>query len=456
MVRLASVLLLSAVCACGQEMCRNGLFADDQKDLRPARVGGSAPAALYKDSTKGCPQKGPECRTTSALAPGTEVLVSKINGGFACVWQSHDVVGWLPAAAVGPAVAFDRNPPLSSWGGEWRFFDNSVTITPAPDGRRLHVAGQAFWHGINSTHDGSIEFDAAPSANHLSDRDKDSGCEVQMTLVGRRLIVSDNRRCGGMNVTFAGVYEPAPPPFQTQAASSLRYGRNNNGEDTVDITNTTFELAQVTGGTRLILSKTHSEHNVIDSEGNEPKITVEAWPLGVNPKEKPLYRIALDGNDAAVAGNALLVFDRTQEAPFWSVYHLDSGKPFFDTHARLLHFSITPVVQTDRYAGLEISNDDTKDARLKGRGAVGLLTYASPERIIRQAVISCDDPGRAAVLHSLADTSFELAWENHSIRVVLTPFQKPAVVIMIPVAGDDLDVGRARIPAGLRVTPIKP
>jgi hypothetical protein len=378
------------------------------------------------------------------LLPGAEVLVSKVRNGFACVWQSHDAVGWVSAALVDVAVPFDSNPPLSAWAGDWKFFDNHVEIAVAPDGRRLQVTGHAFWHGMSTTHEGTVEGEAAPAGNHGAFQLAGTKCEVRLALVNRQLAVTDNRVCGGMNVTFSGVYELAHQAFQAQSASTMQYGRTSDGQDTVDIANVRFELAQAGQERRLILRKTHTEHNVIGDEGDDPKITVEAWPLGVNLKEKPLYSVTLDGEDAVTVDDALLVFDRTQEIAWWSVYHLDTGTHFFDTNTPLLRFS-------ERYAGMEISSDDTKDQRLKARGVVGVLTYASEDRLIREALITCDSAERAEVLHSLADTTFELAYAGKAIRITLTPFRTPATVITVPVVNDDLDLAHARMPVGMHV-----
>ncbi len=447
--------LLSGLYAQNENWCRNGLFADDQNEMRPARIAGDGPVSLYQDSTPGCPQKGAACKQADGPAPGTEVLVSKVHNGFACVWQSTDAVGWVPAARVDLSVPFDRNPPLAAWAGDWKYFDNHLQIALTPDGRRLHIGGDAFWHGLNSTHDGSVEGEAVPSGNHLSFQSPQGDCKVRLTLVNHSLAASDNRACGGMNVTFTGIYEPAHEPFQTLSASTLQYGRNSDGQDTVDIANVAFELVQISGERRLILRKTHSEHNVIGDEGDDPKISVEAWPLGVNLREKPLYGVTLTGQDAAAIDDALLVFDRTQEIPWWSVYRLDSGKHFFDTYAPLLRFSITDPEQTERYVGLEVSNDETADKRLKAPGVVGVLTYASGDGVIREALITCDTAARAEALHSLADTTFALAFAGKAVRLTLTPSGAAAAVIIIPLGNDDLDLAHARMPAGVHLAPWK-
>jgi hypothetical protein len=395
--RSAALLLLAALCAPAQDLCRNGIFADDQPGLLLARA---------------------------IAGPATELIVSKIVNGRACVWQSHDKVGWMPAASLDLNVPYDRNPPPSAWAGDWKFFDNHLVISAGSAG--LHLDGHAFWHGIGSDHTGQAAGDAVPVANRLVLKQAD--CELRTTLLNRRLVATDNRKCGGGNVTFSGVYELSAAPFETQATSTLKYGRTSDGADTVDIVNVTWDWAQ-----RLVLRKTHVEHNVIGDQGNEPTIKVEAWPLGVNPREKPLYSITLDGQDAVVVDDALLVFDRTQETPWWSVYRLDTGQPFFNTFAPLLH------LPEERYAGLEIPEGEAGTL-------VGTLTYASQDRIIRQLRITCDTASRAAELRSFAENTFELAAAGPAIRIKIS-----ATVFTVPIANDNLDPAHARLPAGLHL-----
>jgi hypothetical protein len=453
MVRTLLLLFLATLSASGQDVCRNGLFTQDQKDLQLARVTGSDRAVFLQDSTAGCPQKGAACRKNESAAPGAELIVSKVRDGFACAWQTLDAMGWLPVSRLDFNGAFERNPPVATWVGDWKFFDNHLVISLLPDGRRLHVKGAAFWHGLSTTHEGAVTADGAPSGNGVVL--SEGGCELRLTLIGGRIAAADNNACGGANVRFTGVYEAPRPAFEARSVSSMKYGHNSDGQETVDITNVSFELAQTAAERRLILRKTHTENNAVDDMGNEPKITVEAWPLGIDLKEKPLYSITLDGQDAGVVDNALLVVDRTQETPWWSVYHLADGKPFFDTFAPLVRFSLTQVVQTERYAGLQIPEDDVADKRLKAPAVIGVLTYADEDRVRREALITAENVERAQVLRSFADTTFQLAAANQTIRITLTPFDpsghSPAAVITVPVVNDDLDLAHARLPVGIHL-----
>src|SRR5205809_448722 len=81
----------------------------------------------------------------------------------------------------------------------------------------------------------------------------------------------------------------------------------------------------------------------------------------------------------------------TDELAWWSVYGLGDGRPMFDSHVPVLSFSITGEVETLRYTGLAVPPDDVADPRLAEPNVVGLVSYASAEKVIRQALITCDD-----------------------------------------------------------------
>ena len=74
----------------------------------------------------------------------------------------------------------------------------------------LRVNGQAYWFGAvvkgeRVVHEGAVEGEARTNENRL--HITEGGCEVDLSLIGNFLNVQDNRECGGMNVTFAGVWQ---------------------------------------------------------------------------------------------------------------------------------------------------------------------------------------------------------------------------------------------------------
>ena len=170
-------------------------------------------------------------------------------------------------------------------------------------------------------------------------------------------------------------------------------------------------------------------------------------------KQKPLYSVTAAGLDPrTVNGEVFTIALGLEGVEWWSVHRLSNGQRLFETYTPLVWFSISRETQTLRYVGLEIPPDDTKDARLKAPNVVGVLTYASGERVIREALITCDDPKQAQLLRSYADSNRKVEYAGGAVRVSVSqnyPSPPATVTINVPVARDDLDVARATLPARL-------
>jgi len=256
-------------------------------------------------------------------------------------------------------------------------------------------------------------------------------------------------------------------PFQTQSPASVAYGVNKDGQQTVEITNVAYEVTStaVPGrpqDERLLLRTTTRTKQVVDEIGTEAATTVEAWPLGVDPKQKPLYALKVDGVDCKTVDGALLVVLRgLEDTEWWSVYKLGTGERLFDTYVPLLGFSIRRDIQTMRYVGLEVPEDDAKDPRLRDPHVVAVLTYASGERVMREALITSDDPKQAVMLRSFADASrFVTLLETpaRALKISISqnyPSAPATVALTVPIVHDDLDLARAQMPAHLHVVLFK-
>ena len=213
------------------------------------------------------------------------------------------------------------------------------------------------------------------------------------------------------------------PPLHAQSASTIDFSSAADGSETVEIRNISHEVTgtQVPGrppGERLLLRKTTHSKQVLGDIGLEATVTLEAWRLGEDPRQKPLYTLTVAGEDARTIDNALLAVSRgLEETEWWSVYKLGSGQHLFDTYVPLLSFSISRETVTTRYVGLEVPPDDTKDARLKQPNVVGVLIYASEDRLIREALVTCDDPKQAQLLRSYADTTRAVSWTEGALKL---------------------------------------
>jgi hypothetical protein len=189
-------------------------FALDRLDMTPGRVTATK-AAFFdgKDDKPGCPAIGRRCQRKAWLVRGDMVLLGESRGAFVSVSYSDGAKrmteGWMLRSAVVPY----RAPPasLAAWRGGWvRDDEANITIGAGKRAGTLALSGDALWGLRNSArarggvNDGSFTGTAVPRGDRVVVDDAE--CRVVMRLAGGYLVVADNDRCGGLNVSFSGVY----------------------------------------------------------------------------------------------------------------------------------------------------------------------------------------------------------------------------------------------------------
>jgi hypothetical protein len=172
-----------------------------------------------------CPSATPACRLTSYLVPGDRVLVGSSVDGYRCaIFRSadgHETSGFLASAALVDQPT--ASPALPDWPGRW-VRDDEASITIKVEGAALVVRGEATWGAGDpervkrgAVNTGDIDAAAMPRGNLITigsdydgtdppDASKHDDCRARLRLFGPYLAVEDNTGCGGMNVTFTGVY----------------------------------------------------------------------------------------------------------------------------------------------------------------------------------------------------------------------------------------------------------
>ena len=155
----------------------------------------------------GCDANEKTCPPTS-LSPGDPILIYQESGDWTCGYISQangSGPGWVRSKDI-QLVRVNENPPLDAWLGTWKYFDDKLSIKRGKVLGALALDGEAYWHGMaGSVHVGDINGQAAPTGNHMHYEDGSGQitCTVDLTLLGRYLMLNDNAKCGGMNVRFS-------------------------------------------------------------------------------------------------------------------------------------------------------------------------------------------------------------------------------------------------------------
>jgi hypothetical protein len=202
-----------------------------EKNAALARVV-SGEAKLYfvsgpRKQSPQCPSAATACRMKAYLVRGDEILINATDDPYVCArFKSQSLVetiGYLPRAAL--ELVTSEHQSIQKWDGTWRR-DPEAEIVLKSGGDEVTVSGNATWGGSDpervkrgSVHVGELEGTGRPRGRVLAigyDPDRsvfppegaaaEDGCAAKLELYDRYLVVGDNGRCGGVNVSFDGVY----------------------------------------------------------------------------------------------------------------------------------------------------------------------------------------------------------------------------------------------------------
>jgi hypothetical protein len=179
------------------------------------------------ERTPACPSAESACRLKAYLVPADEVLVDAADGAYVCaVFKSQggtETRGWLPRAAL--QIAPPEPAPARQWDGKWER-DREAQIVIKSHQDEVEVSGNAMWGSYDrqrvkrgAVHVGELNGKGRPRGHTLAigydpDRSgfppaKDAApdsCAAKLELYGRYLVVEDDGLCGGLNVSFTGIY----------------------------------------------------------------------------------------------------------------------------------------------------------------------------------------------------------------------------------------------------------
>lgn len=235
-MRPAAVVVLLAILlpsiAAAQESCDlvQGLDAPDAAPRLQTIVPGPDRVHFIKSAAlqPGCPNDTAACATRRYLVAKDLVVVTGVQGGYACATFTGPAPKFATTSGLLPTGALtDAAASAVDWRGTWRSGDEQeIDIRPAAGGA-ITIEGNATFGGsdpervargaVNAGQigatltpaDGKAAFSASDDgkgASYDADPGDDSVCRVRLWRVGPYLVAADNLMCGGMNVTFTGVY----------------------------------------------------------------------------------------------------------------------------------------------------------------------------------------------------------------------------------------------------------
>jgi hypothetical protein len=185
-----------------------------------------------------CPAPTESCNEKAYLMPGTLVLTGRERNGFLCTVsygaKGEEIVGWFPQTALHERAPMAK-PTAKDWIGAWKSLADTPGFVKPGDqrakitiksgaGGRLTLEGEKTYvvNDKDAPRSGAIRSDQlepgpavlafvtgeeGESAKKTFEEAEEAGeCAVRMTRVDRYLFVEDDNYCGGMGITFTGLY----------------------------------------------------------------------------------------------------------------------------------------------------------------------------------------------------------------------------------------------------------
>lgn len=218
-------------------ICGGVVVPAETSPARLMRVVSPAPRTNFVESRgKGakaaCPSEAAACQRKGFVVQGDEVLAGPTRGGFVCVTyispnarrvkgQFSETNGFLPIAALQDLPT--ASPKAVDFTGKWARSAEAEIAIAVGAGGKLKIDGEATFGAFDpgrvargAVNSGVIEEEAVPKGDMIAlgegydgtkpfDSDR-SECQARIRLFGRYLAVEDNIGCGGVNVSFTGVY----------------------------------------------------------------------------------------------------------------------------------------------------------------------------------------------------------------------------------------------------------
>ena len=232
-ILLATLALLAGPAHAEENECRRPPSLASGPPPIFGRITAPGRTAFVKDglARAGCPDPSAACRERAYLVSADPVILGERRGAYVCAHYrgaGDDMgrTGWLPGEAV--AVEPPGAVAPGDWLGTWTRAEARIRITQAHKPGMLTFGGDATWGAGDperarrgGVHIGEFAGTVAPQGAAASFAVGENGalpveagdasdCKVWLRRVGPWLVVDDNLACGGVNVTFRGLYRRQP------------------------------------------------------------------------------------------------------------------------------------------------------------------------------------------------------------------------------------------------------
>ncbi len=215
---------------------------------------------------------------------------------------------------------------------------------------------------------------------------------------------------------------------------------------------------------RLILDMTVVAREMLGEKGIEGNVEISARPA--DREMRLLYTLRLPGQSARLDEVGFVVVDHENCCALHRAYHdAATGERLFEATVPTAALTLEGPSWKRRIAAFVAAMDDRDDHRAWGENAVGLVTYAAADRVIRRVLVEAGDAEAARRLRSQFEERMALAWVDRQTGapIITVPDRGPVhaalrlhfvtsgIEVLIPLKDDDLVP--YVVPTGITLTP---
>lgn len=215
---------------------------------------------------------------------------------------------------------------------------------------------------------------------------------------------------------------------------------------------------------RLLLDLNTVTRETLGEKGIEGTAEITARPA--DRENRPLFTITLPGRTATLDSDGFIAIDEDDCCALHRAFrNAATGDFLFETTVPTVALTLEGPAWKRRVAAFVAAMDGRDQHRAWGDRAIGVVTYAASDRVIRQVLVEAVDAETARRLRSLSDERTALAWidRRSGAPVVTVPdrgavepalrlrFVTSGIEVDIPLKDDDLTP--SAMPGQIKLTP---
>lgn len=170
---------------------------------------------FLKKNILDCPKDSSDCEDnySQPIKESTNIIISKILNGYYCSTNIFDNNNSGFISSNNLIILKNKKFNINNLIGKWEDAYKVSTIDIYKKNGNLNISGKSFWYGLidengeRIIHVGAFESQLKTQVENKFFILTNDDCFINFNIIDNKyLLAKDNLSCGGMNVSFSGIY----------------------------------------------------------------------------------------------------------------------------------------------------------------------------------------------------------------------------------------------------------